>query len=57
MTRLPILSVMTWAPFVSAIIIMFFARRSPLLVRVTALLGASVSLVASLVVARVASTR
>jgi NADH-quinone oxidoreductase subunit M len=48
MTGLPILSVMTWAPFVSAIIIMFFARRSPLLVRVTALLGASVSLVASL---------
>ena len=42
------LSVMTWAPFVSALIIMFFARRSPLLVRVTALLGASVSLVASL---------
>ena len=48
MTGLPILSVMTWAPFVSAIIIMFFARNRPLLVRWTALLGASVSLVASL---------
>ena len=48
MTGLPILSVMTWAPFVSAIIIMFFARHRPLLVRWTALLGALVSLVASL---------
>ena len=48
MTGVPILSVMTWAPFVSAIIIMFFARNRPLLVRWTALLGASVSLVASL---------
>jgi NADH-quinone oxidoreductase subunit M len=48
MTGLPILSVMTWAPFVSAIIIMFFARHRPLLVRWTALIGALVSLVASL---------
>ena len=48
MTGLPMLSVMTWAPFVSAIIIMFFARNRPLLVRWTALLGAFVSLVASL---------
>src|SRR6266850_5610184 len=48
MTGLPMLSVMTWAPFVSAIIIMFFARHRPLLVRWTALLGAFVSLVASL---------
>src|SRR5687767_10612521 len=47
MTPLPVLSVMTWAPFVSALIIMFFARRSPLLVRWTAVAGATVSLVAS----------
>jgi len=48
MTRLPILSVMTWAPFVSALIIMFFARRRPLLVRWTSVAGAAVSLVASI---------
>ena len=46
--NVPMLSVMTWAPFVSALIIMFFARHRPLLVRWTALLGAFVSLVASL---------
>jgi NADH-quinone oxidoreductase subunit M len=50
MKGLPLLSIMTWAPFVSAIIIMFFARHRPLLVRLTALAGASVSLVASLLV-------
>jgi NADH-quinone oxidoreductase subunit M len=48
MTRFPVLSIMTWAPFVSALIIMFFARRRPLLVRWTAVAGAAVSLVASL---------
>ena len=48
MTGFPILSVMTWAPFVAALVIMFFARRRPLLVRWTAVAGASVSLVASL---------
>ena len=48
MTGLPLLSIMTWAPFVSAIIIMFFARHRPLLVRLTALAGATISLVASL---------
>src|ERR1044072_1497234 len=47
MNGLPVLSIMTWAPFVSAIIIMFFARHRPLLVRLTALAGATVSLVAS----------
>ena len=50
MKGLPLLSIMTWAPFVSAIIIMFFARHRPLLVRLTALVGASVSLIASLLV-------
>jgi NADH-quinone oxidoreductase subunit M len=45
--RLPVLSIMTWAPFVSALVIMFCARHRPLLVRWTALVGASVSLIAS----------
>ena len=48
MTGIPILSVMTWAPFVSALLVMFVARRRPMLVRWTSLAGASVSLVASL---------
>ena len=48
MTGIPVLSVMTWAPFVSALIVMFFARRRPMLVRWTSLAGATVSLVASL---------
>jgi NADH-quinone oxidoreductase subunit M len=39
---------MTWAPFVSAVIIMFFARTRPLLVRWTAVVGTAVSLIASL---------
>jgi hypothetical protein len=39
---------MTWAPFVAALAVMFFARRNPLLVRLLSLAGASVSLVASL---------
>ena len=39
---------MTWAPFVSALIIMFFARQRPLLVRWTSVVGTFVSLVASL---------
>jgi len=45
---LPILSVMTWAPFVAALLIMFFARHRPLLVRWLSLAGATVSLLASL---------
>jgi NADH-quinone oxidoreductase subunit M len=48
MNRLPVLSIMTWAPFVSALVIMFFARRRPLLVRWTSAIGAGISLVASL---------
>jgi NADH-quinone oxidoreductase subunit M len=48
MTGLPVLSIMTWAPFVAALIIMFFARRRPMLVRWVSLAGATVSLVASL---------
>jgi NADH-quinone oxidoreductase subunit M len=45
---LPILSVMTWAPFIAAILVMFVARRSPLLVRILSLAGATISLLASL---------
>src|SRR5688500_16612979 len=47
MTGFPILSLMTWAPSVSALLIMFFARHRPQLVRWTAAAGATVSLVAS----------
>ena len=39
---------MTWAPFVSALVIMFGARRRPTVVRWVAAAGASVSLVASI---------
>ena len=46
--NVPVLSVMTWAPFVAALIVMFFARHRPLLVRWVSLIGATVSLVASL---------
>jgi NADH-quinone oxidoreductase subunit M len=48
MNSVPLLSVMTWAPFVSALLIMFTARRRPLLVRWISVAGAAVSLVASL---------
>ena len=39
---------MTWAPFVSALVIMFCARQRPLLVRWTSVAGAAVSLAASI---------
>jgi NADH-quinone oxidoreductase subunit M len=45
---LPILSITTWAPFVSALVIMFLARHRPLLVRWTAVVGSGISLLASL---------
>jgi NADH-quinone oxidoreductase subunit M len=48
MSRLPILSIMTWAPFLSALVIMFAARQRPLLVRWTAVVGTGISLLASL---------
>jgi NADH-quinone oxidoreductase subunit M len=47
-TGFPVLSVMTWAPFVVAVAVMFTARQRPLLVRWLSLVGATVSLVASL---------
>jgi NADH-quinone oxidoreductase subunit M len=48
MSGVPILSIMTLAPFVAALVIMFTARQRPLLVRWTSVAGATVSLVASL---------
>src|SRR6187397_1090719 len=48
MSRLPVLSIITWAPFISALIIMAFARHRPLLVRATAVIGTGISLVLSL---------
>jgi len=48
MDRLPLLSIMTWAPFVSALVIMFCARRRPLLVRWTSVVGTGISLIASI---------
>jgi NADH-quinone oxidoreductase subunit M len=48
MTAVPLLSIITWAPFVGALAIMFFARHHPLAVRVIALLSAAVSSVLSL---------
>lgn len=47
-TGFPILSVITWAPFLSALVIMFAARHRPLLVRWSAVVGTGVSLVLSL---------
>jgi NADH-quinone oxidoreductase subunit M len=48
MRTLPVLSIITWAPFVSALVIMFVARTRPLLVRWAAVAGSGVSLVLSL---------
>jgi NADH-quinone oxidoreductase subunit M len=48
MAELPILSIMTWAPFVAGLVVMFFARTRPLLVRLASLAGATVSLACSL---------
>ena len=48
MTRLPILSIITWAPFVAALVIMAFGRTRPMLVRWSAALAAGVSSIGSL---------
>jgi NADH-quinone oxidoreductase subunit M len=48
MTRLPVLSIVTWAPFVAALFIMAFGRRRPALVRWVAAASAAVSSVGSL---------
>ena len=47
---LPILSLITWAPFVGALLIMFTARGRPLAVRVIAAVATGLSLVLSLAV-------
>ena len=44
----PVLSLVTWAPFLSALVIMAFGRSRPRLVRWTALAGASVSMAVAL---------
>src|SRR6266566_4174825 len=46
--RVPVLSIITWAPFLGAVLIMFFARHRPLLVRWLALLSTGTSFVFSL---------
>jgi NADH-quinone oxidoreductase subunit M len=47
-TRLPVLSIITWSPFVAALVIMAAARHRPLLVRGTAVAGAVVPLALSI---------
>jgi NADH-quinone oxidoreductase subunit M len=46
-SRLPILSIITWSPFLAALVIMAAARHRPLLVRGTAVLGAAIPLALS----------
>jgi NADH-quinone oxidoreductase subunit M len=45
---IPVLSIITWSPFVGALLIMFTARRSPLAVRLIATACTAVSVVLSL---------
>ena len=44
MKGVPTLSIITWAPFVGAVLIMFLARHRPLLVRWIALVSTTMSL-------------
>ncbi|HWN93284.1 MAG TPA: NADH-quinone oxidoreductase subunit M, partial [Verrucomicrobiae bacterium] len=46
--RVPVLSIITWAPFIGAVLIMFLARHRPLLVRWLALISTGTSFVLSL---------
>jgi NADH-quinone oxidoreductase subunit M len=46
--RFPVLSVITWAPFIGALLIMFLARHRPLLVRLIAVATTAISTVLSL---------
>ncbi|HVQ75977.1 MAG TPA: NADH-quinone oxidoreductase subunit M [Candidatus Binatia bacterium] len=48
MRGLPVLSIITWAPFMGAVLIMFCARHRPLLVRGLAVASTGISLVLSL---------
>ncbi len=43
MTSVPVLSIVTWAPFVGALLIMFTARRRPLAVRLIAATATGIS--------------
>jgi NADH-quinone oxidoreductase subunit M len=46
-THFPVLSIITWSPFVSALFIMAFARHRPMLVRWTAAVGSAIALALS----------
>jgi NADH-quinone oxidoreductase subunit M len=46
--RFPVLSVITWMPFIGALLIMFLARHRPLAVRLIALVTTAISTVLSL---------
>ena len=48
MTGVPVLSIVTWAPFLGAVAIMFLARHSPLAVRLIATVSTAVSTALSL---------
>jgi NADH-quinone oxidoreductase subunit M len=48
MSAFPVLSVITWSPFIGAVLIMFGARHRPLLVRGIAVVATGISLVLSL---------
>jgi len=50
MLRWPVLSVITWAPFIGAVLIMFLARHRPLLVRWIALVSTAVTLILSIAI-------
>ena len=50
LSSLPMLSIITWSPFVGALLIMFLARRNARLVRGLAVASTAVSLVFSIVV-------
>jgi NADH-quinone oxidoreductase subunit M len=50
MSSFPVLSVITWSPFVGALLIMFLARRSALLVRALALAATAIPLILSIVI-------
>ncbi|HEY7041789.1 MAG TPA: NADH-quinone oxidoreductase subunit M, partial [Methylomirabilota bacterium] len=50
LSSFPVLSIITWSPFVGALLIMFLARRNALLVRWLAVASTAVSLILSLVV-------
>ena len=47
LTTFPVLSIITWAPFVGALLIMFTARRSPLAVRLIALVSTGIATILS----------